>query len=133
MGNESLRSRRRARADSSPLAHRVVWSRRRPGLEVCLCASEQEGRDAEVRILRRGIAHTPEQTGGFSEDNLTNAFYNATIPDGGTFDNTIVQYCVWHQAHLWRDIDTPEKQTGMRAYLRSLTPQGRPAASSSSS
>ena len=69
------------------------------------------------------IGHTPEQTGGFSEDDLTNAFYNATIPDGGTFDQHIVPYCVWHQIHLWRDIDTPEKQAGMRAYLRSLTPQ----------
>ncbi len=69
------------------------------------------------------IAHTPEQTGGFSEDDLTNVFYNGTIPDGGTFDDTIVQYCIWHQAHLWRDIDTDAKQRGMRAYLRSLTPQ----------
>lgn len=69
------------------------------------------------------IAHTPEQTGGFSEDQLTNVFVNGTIPEGGTFDNTITQYCIWHEAHLWTDIDTPEKQAGMRAYLRSLPPQ----------
>jgi hypothetical protein len=73
--------------------------------------------------LFNDIGHTPEQTGGFSEDDLTNAFYNATIPDGGVFDQAIIPYCVWHQIHLWRDIDTPEKQAGMRSYLRSLTPQ----------
>jgi hypothetical protein len=72
--------------------------------------------------LFNDVAHTPEQTGGFSEDELTNVFYNGVIPDGGTFDNNIIPYCAWQFYHKWRDIDTPEKQTGMRAYLRSLTP-----------
>ena len=69
------------------------------------------------------VQHTPEQTGGFSEDDLTNAFINGTIPDGGYFNDTIIQYCFWHKFHTWRDINTTEGQTGMRAYLRSLTPQ----------
>jgi len=69
------------------------------------------------------VQHTPEQTGGFSEDDLTNAFVNGTIPDGGYFNDTIIQYCFWHKFHTWRDINTTEGQTGMRAYLRSLTPQ----------
>ena len=73
--------------------------------------------------LFNDIAHTPEQTGGFSEDDLTNVFYNAIIPDGGVFDPTIIPYCAWQLYHKWQDIDTPEKQAGMRAYLRSLTPQ----------
>jgi len=73
--------------------------------------------------LFNDVAHTPEQTGGMSEDDLTNAFVNGIIPDGGTFDPAITPYCVWHFFHLWQDIDTPEKQAGMRAYLRSLTPQ----------
>jgi hypothetical protein len=68
------------------------------------------------------VQHTPEQTGGFSEDDLTNVFVNGTIPPGGYFDNGILDYCIWHQLHTWTDIDTPEKQKGMRAYLRSLTP-----------
>jgi hypothetical protein len=68
------------------------------------------------------VQHTPEQTGGFSEDDLTNVFVNGTIPPGGYFDSTIIPYCAWHQIHTWTDIDTPEKQKGMRAYLRSLTP-----------
>ena len=69
------------------------------------------------------VAHTPEQTGGFSDDQLTQAFVNGTIPDGGTYDPTIAPYCLWHVVHRWTDIDTPDKQAGMRAYLRSLTPQ----------
>jgi hypothetical protein len=73
--------------------------------------------------LFNDIAHTPEQTGGFSEDDLTNVFYNAVIADGGVFDPSIIPYCVWQTYHKWQDIDTPEKQAGMRAYLRSLTPQ----------
>jgi hypothetical protein len=68
------------------------------------------------------VQHTPEQTGGFSEADLTNAFVNGTVPPGGYFDNGIVDYCSWHAFHTWTDIDTPEKQKGMNAQLRSLTP-----------
>jgi hypothetical protein len=68
------------------------------------------------------VQHTPEQTGGFSDSDLTNVFVNGTVPNGGYFDNTIIDYCTWHQFHTWADIDTPEAQKGMVAYLRSLTP-----------
>jgi hypothetical protein len=68
------------------------------------------------------VQHTPEQTGGFSESDLTNVFVNGTVPPGGYFDNSIIDYCTWHSFHTWSDIDTPEKQKGMNAYLRSLTP-----------
>jgi hypothetical protein len=69
------------------------------------------------------ISHTPEQTGGFSEAELTNCFLHGTIPDGGYYDPTIFNYKYWHQLHTWWDIDTPDKQVGMNAYLRSLTPK----------
>ncbi len=69
------------------------------------------------------VSHTPEQTGGFSEDELTNAVVNGTIPEGGYFDNSIICYPVWHQVHHWWDIATTAEQTGIRAYLRSLAPQ----------
>jgi hypothetical protein len=68
------------------------------------------------------VQHTPEQTGGFSETDLTNVFVNGTVPPSGYFDNTIIDYCTWHNFHTWMDIATPEKQKGMAAYLRSLTP-----------
>jgi len=66
--------------------------------------------------------YTPEQTGGFSEADLTNVFVNGMVPPGGYFDTGIIDYCTWHALHTWSDIDTPEKQKGMAAYLRSLTP-----------
>jgi hypothetical protein len=69
------------------------------------------------------VQHTPEQTGGFSDDQLTNVFVNGTIPPGGYFDNSIIPYCDWHAAHTWQDISTPAEQKGMLSYLRSLTPQ----------
>jgi hypothetical protein len=69
------------------------------------------------------VQHTPEQTGGFSDEQLTNVFVNGTVPPGGYFENSIVPYCDWHSFHTWRDISTPAEQTGMLAYLRSLTPQ----------
>jgi hypothetical protein len=68
------------------------------------------------------VQHTPEQTGGFSEADLTNVFVTGTVPAGGYFDNSIIDYCAWHGFHTWSDIDTPDKQKGMNAYLRSLTP-----------
>lgn len=69
------------------------------------------------------VQHTPEQTGGFSDDDLTNVFVNGTVPPGGYFNDTIIPYCDWHAFHTWRDISTPAEQKGMLAYLRSLTPQ----------
>jgi hypothetical protein len=74
-------------------------------------------------MVFKDISHTPEQTGGFSEAELTNCFLHGTIPDGGYFDPTILPYKYWHQLHTWWDIDTPAKQVGMNAYLRALTPQ----------
>jgi hypothetical protein len=72
--------------------------------------------------LFKDVQHTPEQTGGFSEADLTNVFVSGTVPPGGYFDTSIVTYCLWNEFHRWTDIDTPAKQKGMRAYLRSLTP-----------
>jgi hypothetical protein len=69
------------------------------------------------------VQHTPEQTGGFSDDQLINVFVNGTVPPGGYFNTTLLPYCDWHQFHTWRDISTPAEQTGMLSYLRSLTPQ----------
>lgn len=69
------------------------------------------------------VSHTPEQTGGYSDTELTNVFVNGTVPPGGYFDNSIICYPNWHAFHTWYDINTPEGQKGMNAYLRSLTPE----------
>jgi hypothetical protein len=73
--------------------------------------------------LFTNVSHTPEQTGGFSDDQLTNAVVHGTIPAGGYFDNSIICYPVWHQVHTWWDIATPAQQKGIIAYLRALTPK----------
>ncbi len=67
-----------------------------------------------------GVQHTPEQTGGFSDDALVDIFVNATDP---TYDTAYLPYEYWHAFHTWTDIATPEDRKGMIVYLRSLTPE----------
>ncbi len=70
------------------------------------------------------VSHTPEQTGGFSDDDLLNIILRGEFPggaDGGYFDPSIVNYEAWHNFHRWVDIQ-PDQQKGIITYLRSLTP-----------
>jgi hypothetical protein len=69
----------------------------------------------------QGIDHTPEQTAGFSDQELTDIIVNGIIPDGGYYDPTIIPQQYWQFFHKWRDM-TPTEQTGIITYLRSLTP-----------
>jgi hypothetical protein len=74
------------------------------------------------RTLFSDVSHTPEQTGGYSESELTGVYMTGTVPAGGYFDNSIICYANWHAFHQWYDINTTEGQKGMNAFLRSLTP-----------
>jgi hypothetical protein len=90
------------------------------------------------------VAHTPEQTGGFSDQDLINIFNNGVVPAGGYFDPSVIlskcgaggteqtccndggaacteaAYNEWHAFHQWQ---VPvEDQPGLVCYLRSLTP-----------
>jgi len=67
------------------------------------------------------VSHTPEQTGGFSDEDLVNIITKGIFPDGGYFDNTIAFYPAWMNFHRWTDID-PDQQRGIIVYLRSLPP-----------
>jgi len=67
------------------------------------------------------VAHTPEQTGGFSDQDLINIVVHGVVPDGGYFDPSIISYDRWQQFHQWTDIQSDEQQ-GIVTYLRSLTP-----------
>jgi hypothetical protein len=74
------------------------------------------------------IAHTPEQTGGFSDTDLGNIITNGTVPgwpaggpDAGYYDPNIIPYNAWHSFHNWSDIQG-DTVKGMVVYLRSLTP-----------
>jgi hypothetical protein len=71
----------------------------------------------------RTVSHTPEQTGGFSDDELINIFTKGMVPTGGYFDTDIVRQDVWSGFHQWHMTDAEAK--GMVAFLRSLTPQSQ--------
>ena len=69
----------------------------------------------------KDVAHTPEQTGGFSDDQLVGIFTQGNVPDGGYFDESIVPYQAWTRFHQWDMTDDEAK--GVVVYLRSLTPE----------
>lgn len=66
------------------------------------------------------VAHTPQQTGGFSDEQLINIFRNGMIPAGGYFDSSIVSLEAWQNFHRWQMSD--DQARGIVVYLRSLTP-----------
>jgi hypothetical protein len=66
------------------------------------------------------VEHTPEQTGGFTDDDLIGIFTMGMVPPGGTFDSTIVRQTTWSRFHQWAM--TPDQARGVVVYLRSLTP-----------
>jgi hypothetical protein len=67
------------------------------------------------------FAWTPEQSGGYSDQDLVGIIVNGNVPDGGYYDPSIVPENVFHSFHQWTDI-TQDEQLGMVVYLRSLTP-----------
>ncbi len=100
------------------------------------------------------VSHTPEQTGGFSDQELIGIITQGIVPDGGYFDPSVIiptcdgggapiplpdggtstctelAFNTWHAFHQWADI-TPEQYAGIVVYLRSLQPlpqNGSPAA-----
>jgi hypothetical protein len=66
------------------------------------------------------VSHTPEQIGGFSDDDLSNIIRHGVVPDGGYFDSDIVRQDTWHSFHQWQMTD--EELRGLIVYLRGLTP-----------
>jgi hypothetical protein len=81
------------------------------------------------------VAHTPEQTAGFSDQDLLGIILTGTVPDGGYFDPNVIipdasgnpqlesiAYGQWHAFHHWTDIDPVTQGPGIIAYLRSLAP-----------
>jgi hypothetical protein len=78
-----------------------------------------------------GIAaeHTPEQTAGYSNDDLLQIFTKGMKPAGYTFTSNILKLvpmpeCIYKTFHTW-DIDEPT-QRGISWKLRSLKPMGQP-------
>jgi hypothetical protein len=71
----------------------------------------------------RTVAHTPQQTGGFSDDDLLSIFTRGMVPVGGYFDSSVVPYNQWRGFHTWQM--TQDEAKGVIVYLRSLTPQAQ--------
>jgi len=82
----------------------------------------------------KDVSHTPEQTGGFSDDQLVQIITAGNVPDGGYFDPAVIDsrcddggtcadraYERWHSFHQWTDIQ-PDQYKGIVVYLRSLQP-----------
>jgi len=78
---------------------------------------------ADAGQMFNDIAHTPEQTGGFSDEQLVNIIQNGVVPDGGYFDTKIVKYAEWQAFHQWNL--TPSEKSGIILYLRSLIPSAQ--------
>jgi hypothetical protein len=73
------------------------------------------------------IAHTPEQTGGFTDTDLVGIFTMGLVPDGGYFDPSIVPYSHWQVFHQWSM--TADEAQSMVVFLRSLTPTSQTGSS----
>jgi hypothetical protein len=77
--------------------------------------------DTNTNNLFRTIIDTSEQTGGFSDQELSDIFTKGIVPMGGYFDNSIIPQPAWSVLHRWSDFTADEAQ-GMVVYLRSLVP-----------
>jgi hypothetical protein len=85
----------------------------------------------------KNVSHTPEQTGGFSDNDLIQIITKGEIPDGGYFDPSVINAACdggatctqlalaqWHLFHQWADI-TSDQYPGIIVYLRSLQPEAQ--------
>lgn len=66
------------------------------------------------------IEHTPQQTGGYSDDQLITIFTQAKKPDGVGM-HTMIPQQIWQFFHKWKVDETQKK--GVVAYLRALPPK----------
>jgi hypothetical protein len=91
------------------------------------------------------VAHTPEQAGGFSDEEMKSIVLYAQVPDGGYFDPAVIDstctgagttlspsmpacaqsaYATFQSFHQWSDIGS-DQIAGMICKLRSLIPEGQ--------
>ncbi len=76
---------------------------------------------ASANNTYKGISHTPEQTGGYSDSDLDMVLRKGEVPDGGYFESDIVTQQMFSQIHKFSGI-TDADLKGLTVYLRSLTP-----------
>jgi len=66
------------------------------------------------------VEHTPQQTGGYSDEDLISIFTMGIKPPGATFHTPFPEF-IYTRFHTWEA--TPEEQKGIVVYLRSLQPK----------
>jgi hypothetical protein len=70
----------------------------------------------------KGITHTPQQIGGFDNDQLTQVITSGIIPPGGYYNDAVgIPQRIWSFFHKWTV--SPEEAKGLVVYLRALTPK----------
>jgi hypothetical protein len=68
------------------------------------------------------VEHTPQQTGGYSDEDLINIFTAGTKPPGAQF-HTAFPESIYVRFHTWDATDAEKK--GIVVYLRSLEPKSQ--------
>jgi hypothetical protein len=70
------------------------------------------------------VQHTPQQTGGYSDDDLKKIITMGMKPPGA-MSKTGIPLALYAYFHTW--MATPDEQQGLVIYLRSLTPKSQGA------
>jgi hypothetical protein len=66
------------------------------------------------------VEHTPQQTGGYSDDDLVSIFTMGMKPAGSTFHTPFPEF-LYERFHTWEASE--EERKGLVVYLRSLEPK----------
>jgi hypothetical protein len=78
--------------------------------------------DTATSNIFKGITHTPQQTGGFTDEELIQVIRAGVIPPGGYYNDAIgISQRIWQFFHRWTITD--DEARGLVVYLRSLTPK----------
>lgn len=89
------------------------------------------GKDAQCAgchgdAAKTAIEHTPEQTGGYTDDQITGIFLNGILPTQDQSNSLFVSPMFFKNFHTWT-VASPDEMTGLVAYLRSLKPKAQGA------
>jgi hypothetical protein len=76
------------------------------------------------QLFGADIEHTPQQTGGYSDQEIINIITMAKKPTG-VGQHTMIPAFIWQMFHKWNADETQRK--GLIAYLRTITPKSQGA------
>jgi hypothetical protein len=69
----------------------------------------------------KSFVFTPQQTAGFTDDELVQVMRAGVIPPGGYFNDSMISRQIWSFFHKWSLSD--DEARGLVVYLRSFTPK----------